>query len=1531
MSRNNEAMLRDLETWRAGADEAPDALLLVQEAEQLVTGEALSVSTWRTFLDITRKPDFLQALPDDEDRRRWADVAIAAVKRTGFTLEDLLDQRAEEHPDRTWLRESSLDGGAFWSYARVRTKARAYAAAFLAATPTPRVALITPNRPRGAFCDLACLLHGILVTPLSSHTDAETLAWICDILDINIIVTGGADQAALAATVCEGSTDDISHFSLEDEPPPACNARSLEEYCASLTRSGIDEALAAHPRFDLDEVATVMFTSGSTGRPKGVEFSLFNLVSKRFARAAALPAVGRDEVMLCYLPLFHTFGRCLELLGSMFWGGEYVFVGNNSRATLLTLLQQVEPTGLIGIPLRWTDIRESCLARLDETGAGSLRDEDFRAVTGSRLRWGLSAAGYLDPRVFRFFQRHGVDLCSGFGMTEATGGITMTPPGDYQDDSVGRPLPGVDIQLTDQGEMRISGPYIASYLDQDTRPGDGSWLSTGDLFHRHENGHLQIVDRIKDIYKNARGQTIAPRRVEQRFVEVPGIQRVFLVGDHRVYNVLLIVPDSADPVLRGDPQGQEARDYFRRIVTAANQDLQPYERVINFAVLDRDFSADHGELTPKGTYRRKAIEENFQAVVDDLYLSDTVDLEVGGLTLRVPRWFHRDLGVLETEITAGQDRLHNQEDGRELEVSRVEAGKVRVGDLLYELETDTVDLGHLARQPGLWVGNPQLAAFCPVRDGWDTPYGTLTPHVYLPWRDDGGEPPPAVATAPLSDNRLPRLHDLSREALFAGGERALKAVTELGKALDIGDHRTSELIRRRLEALARHPDLKVRCAAYRVLLLDEPSPDYSEVRPKFLNSGLPFLDRETIEAVTHDSLEGRRLDSFRRRLHTYRLHLAWPANDVMHSQFEGIFTLLADFVRTNPAYYVAVRDELISWILLKDDPFISGLAERTAMSLGSWYEAWLDENQPHRDASAWQDKILFQDGLSRDEIDRLNKTFVGTTFLQQSVRLITGGEVLDMHEVPQGGIWIGRTAVRHHQRIYRISVNTDTGKHYNLLVVVWDKEILSRDRDDLLATIYWLIALSGHPHGTPVLPRFGCFRPAMGALSMAFVSDLSVWERIREYAGDRSETPDTERALAWRRLFVMAFATFFRGWRISGERVVPGMVTPTNVAVPAPDYREGARVLSMTGWRPYENPLSLVQPFLHNFFKQTSVTYPWLKRHLDLTWICDACLEAMGRDRAERFLAELQDLLADHPRKGYRGRLSRELADYRERMKIEPYLSCALRGAIERYQRWERSNPGASATAREQLIDEMLNLYGMTHQSAIVRYMLYRHTWFGSASAEIGEAFDALLRVLHANPGRPPTNMVEISDLQALLEAPEDRRTFQRMVFPHSRTTQRPELLTVGVEEDRHIVVATRVSDKTGAEYTVRDPLTPAEYGHLYRLFFKAGYYKSISEKDRFFIAYDEQEQIIGGISWNEVDPEIVHLNGIVVVGSLLGRGISSSLIEDFCARLADMGYEAVKTLFVLRPFFERHGFNLDKRWGGLVRMLQDEPQVRME
>ena len=174
----------------------------------------------------------------------------------------------------------------------------------------------------------------------------------------------------------------------------------LGEVCKRLGAAEIEALLAGRRRFALDEVATVLFTSGSTGRPKGVSFSIYNLVAKRFARAAALPDVGEDEVFLCFLPLYHTFGRYLELLGSIFWGGTYVTSGNPSPERLFCLFPQVRPTGFISVPIRSAQLLPSSAWRRSKRPdpERTPRPWGLRRIVGPDLRWGLSAAGYLEPR-----------------------------------------------------------------------------------------------------------------------------------------------------------------------------------------------------------------------------------------------------------------------------------------------------------------------------------------------------------------------------------------------------------------------------------------------------------------------------------------------------------------------------------------------------------------------------------------------------------------------------------------------------------------------------------------------------------------------------------------------------------------------------------------------------------------------------------------------------------------------------------------------------------------------------------------------------------------------------------------------------------------------------------------------------------------------------------------------------------------------------------------------------------------------------
>jgi long-chain acyl-CoA synthetase len=1309
----------------------------------------------------------------------------------------------------------------------------------------------------------------------------------------------------------------------------------LRHACAHVDLAASEALLAARPT-DLSRSATVMFTSGSTGRVKGVVFSEYMLLAKRFARAAALPAVGEDEVLLCYLPLFHTFGRFLEMLGMLYWRGTYVFAGNPSAEALIAELGRVRPTGLISVPVRWMQIRDHCLDALVSADAAGREDDVVRQVTGDRLRWGLSAAGHLDAQVFRFFQRHGIDLCSGFGMTEATGGITMTPPGAYEDGTVGIPLPGIDTRLTGEGELQISGVYVAAYLDEAGAPGSlqrldtaaTRWVATGDLFRLRANGYLEIVDRIKDIYKNTRGQTVAPQRVERRFANVPGVRRAFLAGDHRDHNVLLIVPDADDPMLAGRGE-EQVREYFGKIVAAANDGLAPYERVVNFAVLERDFDAAHGELTPKGSFRRKAITTNFAPVIERLYRSNFVELAVDGIVVRIPRWLFRDLGVLEQDIVAGRGALRERRSGRTLPVRRGAGGAVRIGDLAYLLADDAaIDLGLFARQPRLWLGNPTLVAFAPCKAGWDVPLRNVSEQVRLPHRarparaapDNGAGAAHARTRPRIDDVRLHEVHELCTAALFDAPAAALAAIERLAGKLARADVRTGAAIRRRLEALAFHREAAVRALAYRTLVEDVPVVDYDTVFPAFLESGLTFLTEESIAAIASARHGERRLQALRQRLYSYRTRLAWPGPEVRRRQLRRVFQLLADFARNDLDHFNAVHAELAAWALFRVDAPLARAAHRTYDELTGWLETRL---QPagERPAAAPDGRVIFDFGTATAERSRLERMLFDPTFLRHSIMHAFNDDGFAWERVAPAGVWISPLPSQHELQLYRIAVNLTDGRHFDLLLAVGDPLRRRAVRD----TILWLTALSSHPFGAPALPRFGAWRRDLGAVTIAYLSDLSAWDRIRELSGRH----DARDRAAFRgdlhKLYVRAMSAFFRAWQQAGSRIVPGALTPTNVVLPDADFHERTSILSLAGWREFEGPLSLVRPLLRNFYRLAEAHYPTLRGNLDPAWIFDACIEALGADAACDFVEGLESALEATPGHADNAVLGQALRECRRALAEHEHVPLPVVCAIDRFHAWERANPAPSARAREESVVQMLRLYRIERFPDALRYHVYRHTYFAHAAPAVDSALARLVRRGHEHGSTFAGQLEELSRLQSLLDDPDDRAVFSRMVFPHAQHGQTLEVLSLGADDEQHIIVRSEVRDDGGAAWIVREPVTAAEVGQLYRLILDAGYRTRIQEQDRQLVLTDREERIVGGLSYRWEEGGAVAVEAIVVAGSLANRGLGGGLLEDFCVRMAAQGARLARTNFFLGGFFAKHGFVVNQRWGGVVRRLADD------
>lgn len=503
-------------------------------------------------------------------------------------------------------------------------------------------------------------------------------------------------------------------------------------------------------------------------------------------------------------------------------------------------------------------------------------------------------------------------------------------------------------------------------------------------------------------------------------------------------------------------------------------------------------------------------------------------------------------------------------------------------------------------------------------------------------------------------------------------------------------------------------------------------------------------------------------------------------------------------------------------------------------------------------------------------------------------------------------------------------MNTRGGRHYDLLLAIAS----DTEEASVLDTTYWMLALGNRVGSRPVVRLFGCYRPELGAFTMAMVNDLTAWERVRAMTSETYVEFHPSKA-HWRNLLVRAMAPFFKGWEQSDHRIVPGPVSPANVVVPAPDFRTGATILSLADWRPYSGPMSLIRPMLKNFFLPTISYYPLTRSAMEIRWIFDAATEALGVEKARGFLTELRSAAEREkvPELMEEWDLAEEVDRYLGKLEEAYYVPLPLLCAVERYQVWESSNPKATHQAKEGQLRELHSLYRLEAYGAMGRYTLYRRTFFAHAGPDTLEAFDRLLDRMFRHPEQRPTHMIELSDLQSTLETDADRLVFSRMVFPSGRVMKPLEVRAIGDQEREQVVVTSHVRDRRGGRYTIREPIDPAEVGRLYRLYLDSGMPLSLGDDADYLLAMDGEDRIVGGICYRLPERGVAHMDGLVISSALRGNGLGGELLEDFSQRLQSQGVSALNTHFISRPFLRAHGFRVDEKWGGLVRFLDPEGQ----
>ena len=1548
---------------------APEEALAGVGAERVLRLGEATLALARRLPSGRRHPAhaLLRALFDQGNRRallremsgqpagvRWMDLVVAGIEETGYTTRTLFRRRVERYADETLFRVLDGEGGeTAYTYGQVAAMVDGVAAMLhrLRAEEgvAGPVAILSRNRLEMALVDLACLTSGIVDVMVPTTSSPGHVRTILGHSESGLLFASGASFARRAFPPGDLAAH-LRYYVLMDPTPEmrGPEIRFLPDLLAADSDSYADAAREAGEAVGIRDLASIMYTSGTTGQPKGIPFHHLNIVSKRFARALALPDLGHGDRFLCYLPLCHTFGRWFEMMGSIFWGGSYAFLSSPARHALLAGMQSVRPTIFISVPSKWVELHEQVSSQVDvEKDDPEVIRSAVAEVTGGSLRTGLSAAGRLEPDIFKFFQANGVELLSGYGMTEATGGVSMTRPGEYQEESVGVPLPGIEARLAEDGELLLRGPYvIESYykpLPEDDAVRDG-WLCTGDLFDGSPEEGFRFRDRKKDVYKNSKGQTIAPRLIEKHLEDFDEVQSCFLVGDGKPFNTALIYPNySLSSVSPEDRSEQQRREYFRSIIVSVNRFLDPFERVVNFALIDRDFDKDRDERTEKGSLRRKVIEEHFADQIQELYKKEHVMVSVRGADVLVPIWLLRELGLPSESVRATRAGIELEGAGRFLPIRADAArrGRYQVGSLWYEVPGDEIDLDLFLRTPRLWVGNVDLVTFSGegIFD-WSlrpiaaadriVPVGWAAPTVVVP--DLAGRLHDVVERAELSHRSV---HVAFSAILMQDRDLESYAVRFLGTVLRESHSDAFLLARDRLLLAAAHPERDTRRLAFMCLGTAREETGFQGIVESYWGRLHEVLDDEMVEVLCQVGVgasEVESLLSFLKRMRTGRDPRAGELDQV-----EPVFRFLARYGSQHDDLFRAIRRELTGWALTASaDPFgtdayrsIEEMSDRFRERLGCWGQEAVDPETGAR--YDWDEVVVFEEGLDPGDRERIRMAFERTTVLPEAFALLCEGDgPQSLADVAPGGIWVTFQDLRHGRTHFRVVARSRVGSRYEFGLTLYSSHL----HDTIETEILWNIRMAGGRDANELVHDIG-----------GLYRDYALWssassrgETVRDLLHRLLDAGDPQvRSLArglWPFLAWSALAAYIEFWNRMARRWIVAGPSPAKVVVPPHDYLEATRITSMAGRRRVDSLVDLLQTLEREFLASIHFHYPELDGAEDEDLVLLAVLEVLGRDEGVDVLRS--EAARPDTSEVWRERLERFVT----RIEESGFSPKPLFFAVRRYHRWLALSPDATPAARATMLRELWDAYGLgalRDRYPELRVRFFRQTVFADVDEALARELDRLIVQQRAERLQTQDLLGRVSRLrEKAVAGTEEEFLLARMAYPYLEDTA-ASLVTLQEGSLVHADLVVTMQDADGRSIRIRHAATPREVGRLRRLFVEAEVNIHFVPEHRYLVMLDEREFVIGGLVYlegsgvlpsgdasraTEDGDKVIRIERYVVAPHRRKKGIGRLLVEEFCNRMAGRGKEIATIAFMHPRYHESLGFVIDHVHGGLMRKL---------
>jgi len=572
---------------------------------------------------------------------------------------------ADAHPSREAVAVRDGEGFTSWDLGEFARQIRSTARGLIGVgvQPGQSVAIMSSTRIEWAVVDYAIWAAGAVTVPIHETFTPQRAASIIDD-SAAVVAVFESEQLADGFRGEVGRASDCEHvFVLGSD-----GLTQLQSLGGGIDDDAVSDRLGG---LRMEQTATIVYTSGTTGAPKGCVWTHGNLawtVAQSLATVEEVIDPGRTTLL--FLPLAHAFARLIQLAAL---DTGVVIAYSAGPDELEGELVRFRPDFFLAVPR----VFEKMLARAEHEAhsGGALRSRMFdravavaeawsredetgsvrpatrlqhavferliyrriREVLGGRVTHAIVGGDAFDERLAHVFIGLGITVLEGYGQTETTGPAALNRLSARRIGTVGPPLPGATIRITDDGEILVRGENVFQGYhgkEEQTREvlSEDGWLATGDLGELDDDGFLRYVGRKKEMIVTSTGENIVPTELEDQLRAHPLIGHPVVVGDGRPFVGMLLSLDRDELATWANERGrstddleqlsqdEELRAELDSVIDEVNRTVsRPVERIGDFRILPRELRIDEGELTPTNKVKREVVEDRYQDLIDDLY------------------------------------------------------------------------------------------------------------------------------------------------------------------------------------------------------------------------------------------------------------------------------------------------------------------------------------------------------------------------------------------------------------------------------------------------------------------------------------------------------------------------------------------------------------------------------------------------------------------------------------------------------------------------------------------------------------------------------------------------------------------------------------------------------------------------------------------------------------------------------------------------------------------------------------------------